>query len=284
MLYVLADYFLLLFTSEFFNIRHRYILFISTGLALLFYLYMIWIPSGNHFVAYGAPFTASVILLLISTAIGIYGTALYRDPLRYWPAILFVILVLVSVSNTLRSLFTGQVYLLSFTFLFRLPLLLLGIVIIYILDLVNIRKERDSLTKALLKKTDELQREKKKSPGREDKTGPRDAIYDLIDYLDHNYSETYDRIALAKKFGINDHYMLHLFKKVTRTNIANYINRKRIEAAMRLLRDTESKVIDIAFHVGFDNLTYFYRHFKKHTGLSPLEYRKKEFGLSGGNN
>ncbi|HNW29807.1 MAG TPA: helix-turn-helix domain-containing protein [Spirochaetota bacterium] len=46
---------------------------------------------------------------------------------------------------------------------------------------------------------------------------------------------------------------------------------KRIEAAKQLLKETDSKVIDIAFHVGFDNLTYCYRHFKKHTGYSPIE-------------
>ncbi len=49
---------------------------------------------------------------------------------------------------------------------------------------------------------------------------------------------------------------------------------KRIDAARQLLRETDVKVIDIAFHVGFDNLTYFYRNFKKNTGYSPIEYKR----------
>lgn len=67
--------------------------------------------------------------------------------------------------------------------------------------------------------------------------------------------------------------MGQVFKKVTGTSIASYINARRIEASLHLLRETGCRIIDIAFHVGFDNLTCFYRNFRKHTGVSPVEYR-----------
>lgn len=122
-----------------------------------------------------------------------------------------------------------------------------------------------------MKKSKQLQRAKKDLARTDVKPEPRDIIHDLIEYLDNNFNETYDRVTLAERFGLNEDYMGQLFKKVTNTNIANYINMKRIEVAKQLLKETDSKVIDIAFHVGFDNLTYFYRHFKKHTGYSPIE-------------
>ena len=62
-------------------------------------------------------------------------------------------------------------------------------------------------------------------------------------------------------------------KKVTGMNISNYINTNRINAAKDLLADTGAKIIDVAYHVGFDNLTHFHRQFKKLTGCTPNEYR-----------
>jgi len=88
-----------------------------------------------------------------------------------------------------------------------------------------------------------------------------------------NFSEKYDRIELSKKFGLNEDYMGQIFKKATGTNISNYINTNRINAAKELLTDTSAKIIDIAYHVGFDNLTHFHRQFKIQTGCTPNEYR-----------
>jgi two-component system response regulator YesN len=86
-------------------------------------------------------------------------------------------------------------------------------------------------------------------------------------------------VELSRKFGLNEDYMGQLFKKVTGTTISNYINTNKINAAKSLLAGTNSKIIDIAYHVGFDNLTHFHRQFKKQTGCTPNEYRtvvKKE--------
>jgi YesN/AraC family two-component response regulator len=39
--------------------------------------------------------------------------------------------------------------------------------------------------------------------------------------------------------------------------------------------DKNIRVVGIAYHVGFNNLSYFYRNFKKYTGLTPLEYKQR---------
>jgi len=212
-----------------------------------------------------------IIYVLYST--GIFLTALYRDPRRFWYLAIIALFLLVSAADTLYNVVSNQFYRISFVFTLRLPFILLGGSIVYLFDIHNIVRENESLTTALLNKTKELQRTKKLVSRIDIKPEPRDIIHDVVEYLDNNFNETYDRKKLAEKFGLNEDYMCNLFRKVTDTNIANYINMRRIEAAKQLLKETDSKVIDIAFHVGFDNLTYFYRHFKKHTGYSPIEYK-----------
>ncbi|HNW29808.1 MAG TPA: hypothetical protein PKN50_15120 [Spirochaetota bacterium] len=85
----------------------------------------------------------------------------------------------------------------------------------------SLHKERDSLAQALMKKSKQLQRAKKDLARTDVKPEPRDIIHDLIEYLDNNFNETYDRVTLAERFGLNEDYMGQLFKKVTNTNIAN---------------------------------------------------------------
>ncbi|HOS39358.1 MAG TPA: AraC family transcriptional regulator [Spirochaetota bacterium] len=274
LLYVLADFSLILFIQEFFSIRSRAL---TAGAVSVFFVYagfMAWLPSARALVSIGAPVTAAVIVGYILAAIGVFLVALTRDPRRYWYLALVGAYILVSAADTLHCLATGRLYLISYSFALRLPLLLFGALLVHLLDLRNARSDRDILTAALLNKTNELRRIRRRAPRDNARPEPRDTIHQLIEHLDENFTETYDRLALARRFNMNEDYMVQLFKKVTGTTISSYINTRRIEASKQLLVETESKVIDIAFHVGFDNLTYFYRTFKKHIGYSPVEYRR----------
>ncbi|MCC2727878.1 helix-turn-helix transcriptional regulator, partial [Blautia sp. MSK22_86] len=67
-----------------------------------------------------------------------------------------------------------------------------------------------------------------------------------------------------------------MFRKDIGTSLNDYINSLRVEKAKHLLENTNTKVIDIALEVGFDTLPYFSSVFKKYTGVSPAEFRKKE--------
>jgi two-component system response regulator YesN len=273
-LYAIVDYVLLLLIQEFFNIRSRAFTAMFTLLLVADWLLIVYAPSTRFFISYAGNATVALVILYIIYSLGIFFIALYRDPRRYWYLTFVSVFILVSVITMWYTMITHQMYKMSFSFALRLPAILLGAVFVYLFDLKNVKKERDSLAKALMNKTKQLQRANKALSSAVIKPEPRDIIHDLIEYLDNNFNQTYDRIKLAERFKLNEDYMGQLFKKVTNTNIANYINTKRIEAAKLLLKETDSKVIDIAFHVGFDNLTYFYRHFKKHTGYSPIEYKR----------
>jgi AraC-like DNA-binding protein len=266
----------LLLLQEFFTIKSRAPTMAAGAALFAVTAFIAYAPTTEYLIHRAGGATVLVVSLYIAAALTLFLMALYRDPRRYWHLVIWTVIILISAANTLYGLALYRFYAISFSFALRLPLLLFAAVLVYLIELKNIKKERDSLTQALLKKSREVQRLSRPPARGETRLISRDIIQDLVEYLDSNYHETYDRAALARRFNLSEDYMGHLFKKATSTNIANYINCRRIEAAKQLLEETDSKVIDIAFHVGFDNLTYFYRHFKKVTGYSPADYRARK--------
>ncbi len=277
-IYTIIDFFLLQAVRYFFNAKSR-VPFVLLLAALIGVNILIFAsPTTEFFFRYGNIAALLFLLACVSYVFMIIALAVYKDPRRYWLISPLAVLIALSAAHTYYLVATDQMYRMSFAFVLRLAAIGSVALIYFLFDLKQIEKERDSLTRALMNKTRELQNTVRKlSPGKK-KEDPRDIIHRLIEYIDENFSETYDRVGLAKKFGLNEDYMGQLFKKVTKTNIANYINCKRIEMAKQLLEETDSKVIDIAFHVGFDNLTYFYRHFRNKTGYNPTDYRKVKRG------
>ncbi len=72
-----------------------------------------------------------------------------------------------------------------------------------------------------------------------------------------------------------DHF-IRLFKKEMHLTPGKYINRKKIEKAqLRLLIDNEASIKDIAYGLGFDNISYFNRLFTSLAGESPGRYKKR---------
>ena len=75
-------------------------------------------------------------------------------------------------------------------------------------------------------------------------------------------------------FHYNEEYLGRLFKKETHMSFSDYVSKQRIERAKRLLIETNDSVVSIAVKVGFNNVTYFNRVFKKYLNMTPLEFRK----------
>ena len=62
-------------------------------------------------------------------------------------------------------------------------------------------------------------------------------------------------------------------KKKTGENFVDFLNNTRIEKSKELLLNTDKKMYSIAKAVGYDNTKYFFRIFKKKTGITPEQYR-----------
>ncbi len=95
----------------------------------------------------------------------------------------------------------------------------------------------------------------------------------VINFIDKNFTCDISREGLAAAIELNPSYMGTLFKTYKGMTINNYINKLRIDSAIGQLEMKNSRIIDIAFSVGFENIVSFNRVFKKITGKTPSEYK-----------
>lgn len=101
----------------------------------------------------------------------------------------------------------------------------------------------------------------------------RKLVEKAMDFLRHNYNSDITLHDLALQSFITKNYFSRLFKKVSGINFSDYVQQIRIEEACRLLKETDKKVLDIAFMTGFKDAKFFYETFKKHIGKTPGDYR-----------
>lgn len=81
--------------------------------------------------------------------------------------------------------------------------------------------------------------------------------------------------ALAALAGMSPSHFNRLFKKATGLPPSQYHIKLRMETARRLMRETETSVVDIANQVGYANPSHFAQLFRKETGLTPSDYRRQ---------
>jgi YesN/AraC family two-component response regulator len=97
------------------------------------------------------------------------------------------------------------------------------------------------------------------------------------EYIDHNfYSPDISLYSTAAQIGISPNHLSTVFAQETGENFIEYLTRVRMDRAKLLLKSTSMKSADIAKEAGFGDPHYFSFLFKKHTGLSPKEFRLRE--------
>lgn len=100
-----------------------------------------------------------------------------------------------------------------------------------------------------------------------------DLVARVTDYIDENLSGELSVDGLCSKFFVSKNVLYKIFRDNYNCTVNEYITAKRIERAKELLCNNKS-VVSVSLEVGLGNYTYFSKLFKKHTGLSPLNYRK----------
>ncbi len=100
-------------------------------------------------------------------------------------------------------------------------------------------------------------------------------VQKAYDYIKEHYQDEITLSSLADSLGIHPTYIQRLIRGSSDDSVHSLINKFRIRKAIELLRSTSLPLIDIAVEVGFNNRQSFFNAFKKHTGLSPNEYRRK---------
>ena len=95
----------------------------------------------------------------------------------------------------------------------------------------------------------------------------------MMQYIHENYKHGLSLNEIASHIGVSKSTALHLFQRFLHTTPVNYLIEYRLQAASRLLKNTNKKVKTIAYESGFHNVDYFCRLFKNRYHVTPSEYR-----------
>lgn len=112
----------------------------------------------------------------------------------------------------------------------------------------------------------------KKSQPQKNKFEP---VHRILNMLNEPSNLHLSAKRLYESVDISATNLINSFKEQTGYTIVEYKNKKRMEFAANMLRNTDKKIIDIAYELHYDSLSYFLRSFKKEFGVTPTEYRKK---------
>lgn len=100
-----------------------------------------------------------------------------------------------------------------------------------------------------------------------------DIIEDAKEYFTKNFSEDISLTNIAERFHINPYYFSQLFKKKTGTTYRSYLTEIRIDRAKKLLKETELRVYEVCYMVGYADTSHFSKVFERMVGVKPSEYR-----------
>lgn len=96
----------------------------------------------------------------------------------------------------------------------------------------------------------------------------------LATYIQEHYTESLTLEELAAYCAMSPTHLSHSFRASMGRPLFAYINEVRIDRACGLLKRSSMSVVDIAYEVGYNSLSFFNRYFRRLTGQSPTEYRR----------
>ncbi|MCP4115262.1 MAG: helix-turn-helix domain-containing protein [Desulfobacteraceae bacterium] len=102
----------------------------------------------------------------------------------------------------------------------------------------------------------------------------RKKLQPSLEYMSSNYMFPITLDDVAAINGLSRYHYSRLFKKTVGCSFKEYLNLSRIKAAKRMMGNQNKNVSQICFAVGFNDVSYFARVFKKIEGTSPSVYRK----------
>ncbi len=110
----------------------------------------------------------------------------------------------------------------------------------------------------------------------------QERIQDILHYLEENMDRMISRREAAKYVFLNEDYFSRMFRKEMGIGYKEYVLKQKMEYAGRLLKNTDLSITLVASKVGYDNFTNFTQMFRKYTGETPSDYRKRARKAGGG--
>ncbi len=100
-------------------------------------------------------------------------------------------------------------------------------------------------------------------------------LADMKSKLETCYYEDYGLVQLEEMYHVNRYRLCREFRLHYQTSPLQYLHKMRIQAAKNLLTETNMKIHEIGYEVGYENVNHFIAHFKKNTGMTPTQYRQQ---------
>jgi AraC-like DNA-binding protein len=95
-----------------------------------------------------------------------------------------------------------------------------------------------------------------------------------VRYIEEHHAEAVSLSDVARHTAMSPSRLAHLFKEHTRRSILEYLHEFRIRRICQDLLSTDTPVSELALNLGYGDLGFFHRVFRRHTGCSPTEYRR----------
>ncbi len=102
-----------------------------------------------------------------------------------------------------------------------------------------------------------------------------DKINIVLQFIMENYTDEIYIEEIASKLNMSVASFSRYFKHHTRKTFSHYVTEIRIGHACRLLMEDDYNISEICYMSGFDNLSNYYRHFKKIVGVIPKKYKSR---------
>ena len=105
-------------------------------------------------------------------------------------------------------------------------------------------------------------------------------VHKINSYILSHLEEDLSLPKLGEIVGLHPSYLSRIYKKTANQSPGQYITAQRLNAAKELLRDPKVRIQTVAERTGLNTASYFTHFFKKHTGMTPQEYRNRMSGTA----
>lgn len=102
----------------------------------------------------------------------------------------------------------------------------------------------------------------------------KEILVEIIEYIEENIHDKITIEDIAEEVYLSQVHLQRIFSFVFDVPVAEYIRSRKLQKALELLYDTDRKICDIAYSVGFGYESSFIRSFKREFGITPKEARK----------
>jgi len=102
----------------------------------------------------------------------------------------------------------------------------------------------------------------------------QELIQEILDYIENNYSKSITLADIARHVYHSMYYVSHIFKEFIGTSPMQYAMNLKMKEGVRLLKDSQLPICEVAYALGYDDIHYFSYAFKRYASLPPRQFRK----------